>query len=224
LVKRFNIFWRAAVLTIVVFSLGVLLGYTLESGRISEIENEYKQLELERLDITLQTLYYNTMPHLTEEFCSVAIDENLVFADRIYQEGLKLEKYEEANKLTDELIQSKKRYILFKTQFWINSMNLKDRCDADYVNLIYFYKQEPSMTLKAEQNVMGAVLGEIKEEYGSELMLIPLITDFDISAINIAIKQYNITEFPAILINEEIKMEGMQSKEKIIEMINLSNN
>lgn len=214
-----DVFWKAGILTAVVFILGVLLGYYLESGRLSEIEEEYKQIELQWADAKLQTLYYQT---ISPSLCNAAIEENLKFADRVYEEGLKLEKYEESNRLTEtKFMLDKKRYALLKVEFLLNSVSLKGKCkSANYTNLVYFYVDDPTQKQGAEQKAISAILKELKQKYGSNLMLIPLPIDLDISVINIIKNSYNINSIPTILINEKVKLEGVKTIEELEVAIN----
>lgn len=209
-----DVFWKAGILTAVVFILGILLGYYLESGRLTEIKEEYKQIEVQWADAKLQTVYYQT---LSPDLCNAAIQENLRFADRVYEEGLKLEKFEKSNKLTKEkFLLDKKKYALLKVEFLLNSIFLKEKCKtANYTNLVYFYANNPTIDQKVQQLALSKTLKELKHQYGKELMLIPLPIDFDISVINIIKNSYDITSIPAILINEKIKLEGVQTIEEI---------
>ncbi len=207
-----DVFWKAAIITLVVFSLGIFLGYSLESSRWEEIQEEYKQVEVQWAEAKLQTLYYQL---LTPEFCEAAIKENLKFADKVYEQGLKLEKYESANRLTSEMEYEKMRYALLKLEFWLNSISLKKRCETDYLNVVYFYSDNPSMKEKAEQDSQSVILKNLKDKYASKIMLIPLPIDMDISTINIIKQTYSITESPTILIDEKTKLEGIQSLEEL---------
>ncbi|MBU1204094.1 MAG: hypothetical protein KKG60_03450 [Nanoarchaeota archaeon] len=210
-----SIFIKAGILTAIIFGLGIVLGYTLESGRISEIEEEYKKVEIEWADAKLQSLYYQNVP---AEYCKASIDENLRFADKVYQQGIRLEKYDNANKITEKFKLEKQKYALLKTEFLLNSISLKEKCSADYVNLVYFYKDEPNIEEKSAQRVQSVVLEEIKSMFGPDMMLIPLSIDIDISIINIIKSSYNITKTPTLII-EDKKFEGVISKEKILQEI-----
>jgi hypothetical protein len=209
-----DVFWKAAILTAVVFILGVLLGYYIESGRLTEIEEEYKKVELQWADAKLQTLYYQT---LSPDLCKAAIEENLKFSDKVYEEGLKLEEYEEANKLgADKFSLDKKRYSLLKVEFLLNSLFLKEKCkSANYTNLVYFYASDPTDNQELQQIAISEILKQLKQKQGSSLMLIPLPIDLDISVINVINKAYNVNSIPTILINEKIKIEGVKTIEEI---------
>ena len=211
-----DVFWKAGIFTLIVFISGVLLGYFLESSRIDDIRDEYRGVERQWADVKIQSSFYRLVG---SEFCSESINENLAFADRVYEEGLKLEKYEESNKLSKEILYEKEKYVLLKLEFWLNSVYLKEKCSSDYTNLIYFYAQNPSLRQKAEQETQSLILKDLKDKYGSKLMLIPLPIDLDIATINILKENYEVDDVPAILINEKVKLTGVYSIEQIEEEI-----
>lgn len=212
MVVQKDIFWKAAIITLIVFSLGIFLGYFLESNRWTEIKEEYKKVEMEWADAKLQSIYYQLM---SPEFCEAAIEENLIFSDKVYHQGLTLEKYEDANRLTGEMKYEKLRYAFLKLEFWLNSISLKNKCKTDYSNIIYFYSDEPSINEKAAQDSQSVILKNLKDKHAEKIMLIPLPLDMDIATINIIKKTYNINKAPTILIDEKIKLEGIQSLEDL---------
>jgi len=213
MVKNLDVFWKALVLTAIVFILGVLLGYFLEKNRIDNFREEFSNIEAQWADARLLSRYFS---EISPELCDEAIKQNLIFADKIYREGLKLDNYDSAAPLTEKEIEfERKRYALFKSEFLLNSISLKERCNANYVNLIYFFTANPTADEGAKQAVQSKILEEIKNEYGSELMLIPLPIDLDIFVINILKNTHNIKEAPTILINENIKLEGVQSRDAL---------
>ena len=213
-----DVFWKAAIITFIVFILGVTLGSFMESSRINKIKDEYRLVEVELADTKLQSSYFQI---LSPEFCDITIKENLNFADRVYAQGLKIERYENANKLNDEnqLLYEKQRYALFKIEFWLNSIYLKKECKANYTNVVYFYLDKPTLIEKPKQGSVSLILKDLKEKYGQKMMLIPIPLDLDLATINVIKTAYNITLAPTILINEEHKLEGLHSYEEIEEKI-----
>ncbi len=209
-----NVFWQALLFTIVIFAIGILLGFILENWRTSEIKNIYFQAELDLLDIKIQNEIYT----LSNIDCNKAIEENINFANRIYKEAQLLNKYEEANKLSEEIISQHKKYDLLRTLFWLNTINIKKRCKADFHNIVYFYDyQEPSIETNAKQSVFSNLLGEIQKDKEDEIMLIPIAGDNGLTSVNLMMNLYNIkeSELPIILIDEEIKITDIKKKEDI---------
>jgi hypothetical protein len=58
--------------------------------------------------------------------------------------------------------------------------------------------------------VQSAVLLDVKEKCGTDAMLIPLPIDLNITTIDVLKENYKIKKTPAILINENILLEGLQ--------------
>jgi hypothetical protein len=210
MVNQLDAFWKAFGITCIVFLSGVFMGFWLDSYRAEEIRNEYTDMDISSNDARLQTLYYQTLSNNHSSFCIPAIQENLIFSDRVYQDGLRIDQYEKINKLAPSLIKDKTRYVLLKIQFWLNSVRLKRTCNASYTNLVYFYSH---YNTTAQENVQSAVLMDLKNEYGPGLILVPLPLDLNITTIEIIKKQYGIKTTPTILIDEKTVIEGPQTRD-----------
>jgi len=212
--------WWALFLTITLFGSGVILGIFFESSREQAISQDYKETETFWQDVRLQSFFYQIM---NAEVCEQAISENLNFADRIYQEGLVLQRYEGANELTGTILLDKKRYVLLKTEFWLNSIILNKKCENMSIpTVVYFYSQYPkSIAKKAEQAAVSSVLFNLKEKYGNGILLIPLAADLNITVVDIIKDKYNLTEFPVVLINEKTKFAGVPKIEDLEEAAGL---
>lgn len=205
-------FWQALIVTIIIFGVGVFLGVVLENWRTSKVTDLYQQSELGILDIKLQSEIYS----LGEFDCKKAVEENIAFADKIFEEAKILENYEDASRLTKNLKIQHKKYDLLRTNLLLNSIKIKEKCGEDYNEIVYFYQYDnPSLEIKAKQSVFSKILTELKEEKGYDILLIPIAGDNDITAINLLIDEYEIKELPTIMINREYKITDIQTSEDI---------
>ena len=211
------VFLQALVITFVVFNIGIFFGYKLESSRIDKINNWYLESEIELLDQRI----LEDMFDLIEFDCDAMIQENIKFADKIFEDALIIENYEQANRISKEIIAQHKKYDLLRTLFWINSMKIKEKCNSDYHNLVYLYKYNgPSIEQKAKQKFFSNLLFQIKQEMGNKVMLIPIAADNDASSINLLLEKYEITELPAILIDEKTKITDVEDVEDVKKYLN----
>lgn len=213
-----NVFWEALLVTILIFGIGVLVGVILENWRTSKISYLYEQSEIELLDIRLQNEIYS----LGDFDCETAVEENMKFADRVYEEARILGRYEKARRLTESLKLQHKKYDVLRALLWLNSIKIKKQCKTDYHNIVYIYNyNEPSIETKAKQSVFSNILSDLKQKRGNEVMLIPMAGDNDLSSINIMMDLYNITEseLPVILIDEKIKITELQTVEDIEKLL-----
>jgi hypothetical protein len=207
-----RVFLYALIVTLIVFNLGIFMGYMLEASRINNINEMYADAEMELFDQMTQKNALNIL-NLS---CENLIKENINFGDRIFQEALQIHKYEEANKINDEIVFQHKRFDLLRALFWINSMEIKQKCNSDYHDIVYFYKyNNPSIEQESKQKFFSNLLVELKQQMGNKVMLIPIAADNNISSIDILTEKYNITELPVILIDEKTKMTEINSIEDI---------
>jgi len=206
------IFLYALLLTIVVFNLGIFMGYMLESSRASKINAFYLDAEIEILD-------QMTQKGALEVFdlnCDLLVEENIKFGDKIFQEALQIQKYEEANRISDEIAFQHKRFDVLRALFWINSITIRQKCNSQYHNIVYFYKyNEPSLEQESKQRFFSNLLKEIKDKKGNDVMLIPIAADNNISSINLLVEKYEVNELPAILIDEKVKITDIESMEEL---------
>lgn len=212
--RRYGIFGESLVLTILILLLGFFLGMFFEVYRTQGVVDDYRSYELEALDLKLQNYYYQIMDRSA---CDAAVEQNFVFADNLYNDGLRIEEYEEANQLTDAIKMEKKRYVLLKTELWLNSVLLKEKCNKPFDTVVYFYSNEPKSTiLENKQDIISNVLGSVKDKKGDEIILLPIAGDMGLGAVDLQIKTYDVETLPSILINENIVLEGFHTEEEIL--------
>ena len=206
------IFLYALLLTIFVFNLGIFMGYMLESSRAGKINTMYLNAEIELLDQIIQKDALNVL----DLDCNLLVKENIKFGDKIFQEALQIQKYEDANRINSEIVFQHKRFDLLRALFWINSITIKQKCNSQYHNIIYFYKyNNPTLEQESKQKFFSNVLREIKDKEGNKVMLIPIAADNDIPSINLLTENYGIIDLPVILIDEKTKLTDIKSMEDI---------
>jgi len=209
-----HVFWEALIITVAIFSLGIFVGILLENSRISEINSLAQKSEIDLLDIKLQNEIY-----LKGEFdCEKAVEENLRFADRTYEEAKILDRYEGASRLSQDLVIQHQKYDILRATLFLNSIMIKEKCSKDYYEVVYFYKyNEPSLDIEARQATFSKLLTQLKEEKGAEVLLIPIAADNDISSINLLLDKYDVSldNLPVILINREDKVTELQTLEDL---------
>jgi hypothetical protein len=206
------IFLYALILTILVFNFGIFMGYMLEASRIDKINTLYLETETELLDQMTQ----KDAMEVLDLNCDMLVKENIKFGDKIFEEALLIQKYEEANRINDNIVSQHKRFDLLRALFWTNSIKISQKCNPDYHNIVYFYKyNNPSIEQESRQKFFSNLLRELKEEKGDEIMLIPIAADNDIPSINLLVQKYGIEELPAIIIDETTKLTEIENRTSI---------
>jgi hypothetical protein len=201
-----HIFWIAFVVASVLFWFGILLGTFFEQSRVNDVKNLYFDSETDIFDFQLSSQIINNL----NMSCDMVAEKSVAFADRIYTEASKLEKYEDSNKITEGLVPIHKRYDLLRALLWEDLINARKKC-GDRINVaVYFYEYvSPSLTTKATQGTMSNFLVDLKKKYGDNLILIPIAVDTGVDSVNSLRDFYNLKDVPSVFINEKIRLNNL---------------
>ena len=211
-----HVLWQAFLAACIIFGIGIFLGFMLEDYRTSKIAQLFASSEIALLDARIQNQIYQTSGF----DCEKAVEENINFGDRIYDEAKILDRSKKANKLDDSIIQEHKKYDLLRVLFWINSINIKQSCNASYHTIIYLYDLiDPGLEKNSRQAVFANVLKDLKNKYGHDVMLIPIAGDNNLTSVSLMMYKYNITTLPTVLIDEKIKIEELETVEELEQYI-----
>jgi len=211
-----RIFWDAFLLTLVVFLAGLFLGISFESSKVAQINEYYANSEIFLMDI----LALNNMIGL-EKNCNLLADANLKMADKVYEEALLLEKYSDSEKLAQAMDLAHKRYDLLRTFLWIDSVNIKNKCNSNFSTVVYIYEYKTKdLVKKATQNVWSKILYELKQNKGDKIVLIPIAGNNDIESLESLKRKFEISNLPVVIINEKnliTKLESVGELERYFE-------
>lgn len=210
--SKYRVFIETLILTLLILLIGFSLGFYVEYYRAKTIIDDYKYFEIDVLDLKLQNYYYQIIDSAD---CKTAIQENLNFADRIYEKGLAIEKAEESSELIDNIIIEKKKYVLLKTELWLNSILLKKKCNNPFHTVAYIYSQKKDLAKQAEQDAISKTLEELKQEKGNNIILLPIAGDIDLPSVDMQLRIYNVTYLPSIIIDEKIVLESYHNIEEL---------
>jgi hypothetical protein len=215
--KEHNVFWQALLLAVTFLVIGLYLGVSLEQGRLTEINDYYIQSEVSLIDI----MALDNLIDSSSLNCEDLKSANINLLDRVYEEAILLDEYESAGRITEGITSLHKKYDVLRGYLWINSIQIKRRCGGEFNTLVYFYNYaEEDLTKKAEQNVWSKVLYEIKQERGSNVILIPIAADTGLESINAMLNAYNVTDYPVVIVNEGVVLDEIVEKEYLIELLN----
>ena len=196
-----NAFWHSLLFTIFIFVSGLFLGLIMENSRVSNIESAFYESEINLID-------QQTRVDVISGFnvsCDVAKNELVDFADRIYYEALKLENFDSSSKFANELPLLHKRYDLLRMVLWAESKQFSLKCPQEIHRIVYLYEystEDPGML--GLQLFYSRLLGDVKDKYSDSVLLIPIAINTNVSSVHSVLQSYNITKYPAIIIDEEI--------------------
>lgn len=212
-----NVFWEALLLAVVIFIIGLFIGIAFESSKLDEINRYYAESEIFLMDI----FAVNSIIDSDDVNCSMLINSNIEFADKIYNEALTLEKYEQSGKINEGMKLAHWKYDLLRTFLWMNTVQIKERCPGDFSYVVYLYEYDTDdLVKKATQRVWSEILFEFKQDLGDEIILIPIAITGNLTSLNYFIEKYEISEFPVIIVNNEHIISEVSSIEDIKKYLN----
>lgn len=208
-----RVFWEALILTILIFLLGFLAGLIFENKRVDVIEEYYVQSENSLMDI----FALNNFVSLNNISCDALINSNIAFANRIYDEAKILDEYEKTGKITDKMDVQHKKYDIMRTFLWINTIRTNEICkDSSIHTVVYIYQFNTNdLTEKATNSVWSKILADLKETRGNEIILIPIAADSNVIALNSILENYDIQQYPVLIIDNKYLIKELSSVEEI---------
>ncbi len=193
-------FWQALVITIIIFAIGFIFGFFLEVFRGDKMESVLLNSEINLLDEQLRAN--------TEDYFKITCNETkeglFNFADKIYYEAKKLEKYENSEKFSETLFLIHKRYDLLRMMLWVESIKAKQNCMSDFHTVVYLYEYDTEdIDKKSKQEFFSRLLFDLKSKNPGKVLLIPIAVDTGLDSVNLTTRSYNISNYPAIVIDEK---------------------
>ncbi|MBA7524781.1 hypothetical protein ES705_16923 [subsurface metagenome] len=153
--------------------------------------------------------------------CSMLINSNIEFADKIYNEALTLEKYEQAGKIDDTMKLAHWKYDLLRTFLWMNTIKIKEKCQGDFSYVVYLYEYDTDdLVKKATQRVWSEILFEFKYDLGDEIILIPIAINSNLTSLNYFIEKFEILDSPAVIVNDKHILYDTDSVKDIKKFLN----
>ncbi|MFZ1970723.1 MAG: hypothetical protein WAU65_00900 [Candidatus Nanoarchaeia archaeon] len=206
-----NVFWEALLIASVIFILGLLVGIFVEADRLQQINDYYSQAQVSLMDSsTLSSSIGSSVS------CTDIISSSIDFADKVYNESLLLEKYEASGKITNSMIIAHSEYDLLRTILWQNLMTIQNKCPNQFNFVIYLYDyNSPDLNQIATQSVWSKILLELKQQEGNNLILVPIAVNSNLSSLDLLTKEFNITSYPAVIINDKNVIYNLESSQQL---------
>ncbi len=220
MVNSKHVFWQAFLSAILIFGVGIMIGFFIEGGRNKSVENTLLNSEIDLLDSQVIGQIGNGPNLDCKEYENVLIG----FADRIYSEAKNLEKYNEASQLTDVPKILHRRYDLLRILLWSEAKAMKGSCNESVHTLVYFYQYEnPDSNTRAEQVVFSRFLEDLKMKYGMKILLIPIAGDAKLDSLKLLKSSYNVESYPVVILDEKKTVYNIDGLKEIAQILQNNN-
>lgn len=213
MVKRLDkdILVIALIISTALFLSGVALGWFLNEAKISILEESLVDTKRDVENFQLQILLLDnlgkniTCPFLEEQIKN--LDE------KAFELGSKLESASKENTGKEDYMRVKSEYSRLLVTYWSLAGKMKKLCEHEnFVSVLYFFSKNCAIC-----DDQSFVLTHLKTKLNEKFLVFTLDADFNEPVINILKKYYNIEEYPTIIL-EGNKLEGLQSRDDILNM------
>ncbi len=190
---------KTALVTTFIFVTGIIFGLWLGTERVGELDRTMIELEESIKSAELQLMFFDIMGE--EISCNYLEQQRWEISSETDALGREVERYENSMKLDeDSFFELKERYTLSMLRSWLNVENIKGKCDADFVTVLYFYSNKYCDTCEEQ----GIILSFYKEKLEGNLLIYSIDSDLDLQIVNMLKDVYEVEEYPVLVINREI--------------------
>jgi len=197
-----------ALLFATIFGLNTLLNERREEivlNRMQELTEEFSET---------QTMMY-LMQAYGENVTCIALREQMSYLDeKIWKLGNKIDSYQKVVKEYSDnpfYLNQKSKFNRQEVMYLSMMKEMKQECEINQTIVVYFYGRCDEGVKCDEQSY---VLTYINERIDDEIALFSFDTDLNVASVGLLKAIYNITELPAIVV-EEHKYEGFHNKNEV---------
>ncbi|MCX8196761.1 MAG: thioredoxin family protein [Candidatus Micrarchaeota archaeon] len=206
---------KAALLTIALTFLGFFFITQLDQMRADELRKNVDELvyqsEMERL-----LFLYSQVVENKSELCGYFSSTTQSKAARAYLLAEKIMQYEKSNVVQKDYEQIRNQYYISNAGLYLNLLLAKKYCgESPYRIVLFFYKIKENCPMCSAQ---GKVLDEVRKKH-PELRVFAFPIDADVELLDVIIERYKIKEVPAIVIDEQLVLSGLQDEQTIEEKL-----
>ena len=204
----------AGIITLLIFSLGITLGFILEDYRYNLIEEVNMNQDINYLSLQMQYLFLTSFSNLDNcPMISATLKAAVTDLEESLSEVIAYEEEQNVPESRRELVM--RRYALDNLRYWLLSVESKKKCSLDIVPIMYFYSTKcPSCPNQ------GTVLTFFKNKFGERVLVFPINTELKQQEpmIEIIMSQFSIDKLPTIIVNDK-KYEGVVGQDQLQEII-----
>lgn len=205
----------AGLITVLVFSLGIILGLYIETQRVILSEKSITKQRIESNSLQLQNLYISVLGE--EKNCNAL--SNAVSSSLISLENLR-ERVEDYNKessvLKEDFNLLVREYNIEQIRFWLLTKEINKLCKTDSVTILNFYKSD---ALCNDCSKQFFILDYIKKILEQKVYIFSINSEHtEEPMIEILLNTYNVTTSPTLVIND-VTYLGLVTQDKLFNAV-----
>ncbi len=195
-------------ISLLIFCSGVVIGTFIDQSSINSINDTLTSLS-DRTNSNLAILLLEKSPM----YCPLYQEELFAVESEVERVGYTISYLStEKNNIDSSL---KRRYMNLQLNSYLLSKNVKELCAENYTTILYFYSDSTKYLESREQ---GTNLLKLKGEDSIWVKIYSFDADIDSASTQILAKQFNVTQYPSLVINGQTHF-GVFSSDQIKKII-----
>jgi len=192
-------FIMAFFLSLILFVSGISIGFLLDNLKAQDINSNLQEIEESLKEAETELLL---MDYFEGNFsCDYLMFKSADLGERAQTIGENVVLFEASNQVNLETyISLKKEYMRILLNNWLTLENIKESCNANYSTILYFYNNNECPDCENQ----GYVLSYYKNLMKENLMIFSLDAGLNMSSIDLLKYNYNITTYPALVVDGEV--------------------
>lgn len=203
-----HVYVGAFVISILIFLIGIYIGYALDSTNIAGINDEVSSASERAASIQLLLLSEAN----SSSFCSIYSSELSELDKQIEKIGYKLTYLEDERNIYDDEL--KKKYFVLEAESYLLSKKLNSLCNNSGNLLIHFYSNKNCGQVCKDQGISVLQARDQLAGEGIGVKLFSFDGELDSPIAEALETEYNVTKYPTLVINGKT-YSGFQSIDQI---------
>lgn len=204
-----HIFLSSFVLTVLIFSLGLLISYGMDFVRVNEILSVINQNKISADAYLVEQEFIDVFGG---NKCSLLQQGIFGLKQEVEDSGKDLSRYGEKNVFKkDDIDYLQRRYFLSELKLFalINELNLV--CRTNYSTILFFYEIDDDLSER-----QGYILADL-EKSDPSIFVFSFDKDYDKEPLlNLLLSNYNISVAPTLVVAPGFKFEGLAYAAEIV--------
>ena len=200
---KVHIFFTSLIITILIFGTAMMLNYSLDFFRLGSILKVMHEHEISGEAFLTEESFIDKFGG---NKCETMDKRVQLLKEKIKEVGTELSTYGGASMFRkSDYVYLERKYFLLELKFLSLIEKLNKECNHPYIPVIFFYETMDDMSER-----QGFILSELAKEFKEEVIVLSMNNNYEHERLVDILKlKDNITKSPTIIINNEIKMEGV---------------
>ena len=208
-----HIFVTSLILTVLIFSLAMILNYGLDHFRVDSILETMQEHEISYESYLAEETFIETFGG---EKC-IAMQRNIeLLKKEISEVGVDLSNYGRISFFKKkDYNYLERKYFLLELKFLASLEKLNRECGKPYIPILFFYEINND-----ESERQGYILSEISNIYPQQVVVLAIDKDYEHEPlVKLLLIKHNVTKAPTIVIADEIKYDRLTYGKELINVI-----